>query len=52
MTTKEDLITSNRVIEYSHTIGICVMTGRGFMFPVDTAISKDGKITYFITWDL
>ena len=44
MTIKEGRITSNRVIEYSHTIGICVMTGRGFMFPVDTAISKDGKI--------
>ena len=32
------------VMKYSHSIGICVMTGRGFMFPVDTAISKDGRI--------
>ena len=29
---------------YSHTIGLCVMQGRGFMFPADTLIAKDGRI--------
>ena len=41
MTTKR---TEKSFLKYSHTIGICVMDGRGFMFPVDTAIGKDGRI--------
>ena len=36
--------TKNTFLKYSHTIGICVMDGRGFMFPVDTAIGKDGRL--------
>ena len=31
-------------IRYSHTIGLCVMEGRGFMFPVDTLIASDGRM--------
>ena len=41
MTTKR---TEKSFLKYSHTIGICVMDGRGFMFPVDTAIGKGGRI--------
>ena len=29
---------------YSHTIGLCVMEGRGFMFPVDTLVSSTGRM--------
>ena len=29
---------------YSHTIGLCVMEGRGFMFPVDTLLSTNGRM--------
>ena len=29
---------------YSHTIGLCVMEGRGFMFPVDTLVSTTGRM--------
>jgi len=29
---------------YSHTIGLCTMEGRGFMFPSDTAIGKGGRL--------
>jgi hypothetical protein len=36
--------TEKSFLKYSHTIGICVMDGRGFMFPVDTAIGKNGRI--------
>ena len=36
--------TKKSFLDYSHTIGICVMDGRGFMFPVDTAIGKNGRI--------
>jgi hypothetical protein len=31
-------------MRYSHTIGLCVMQGRGFMFPADTLIAQDGRI--------
>ena len=36
--------TETRFLRYSHTIGLCVMQGRGFMFPVDTLIAKDGRM--------
>ena len=36
--------TKKSFLNYSHTIGICVMDGRGFMFPVDTAIGKNGRL--------
>ena len=36
--------TKSAFLKYSHTIGICVMDGRGFMFPVDTAIGKEGRM--------
>ena len=35
---------NNQILKYSHTIGLCVMQGRGFMFPVDTLIGKNGRI--------
>ena len=31
-------------LKYSHTIGLCTMDGRGFMFPSDTAIGPKGRI--------
>ena len=31
-------------LKYSHTIGLCVMVGRGFSYPADTAIAKDGRL--------
>ena len=31
-------------LTYSHTIGLSTMDGRGFYFPVDTAIGSDGKL--------
>jgi len=36
--------TEKAFLKYSHTIGICVMDGRGFMFPVDTTIGKNGRM--------
>jgi DNA-binding beta-propeller fold protein YncE len=30
-------------LEYSHTVGMTTMEGRGFYYPVDTAIGKDGR---------
>ena len=35
---------SSGILAYSHTIGLCVMEGRGFMFPVDTLISNTGRM--------
>ena len=31
-------------LRYSHTIGLLVMSGRGFQFPVDAAEGKDGRL--------
>ena len=31
-------------LRYSHTIGLSTMDGRGFYFPVDTAVGSDGKL--------
>ncbi len=31
-------------LAYSHTIGLSTMEGRGFYYPVDTLIGKDGKL--------
>ena len=31
-------------LEYSHTVGMTTMEGRGFYVPTDTAISKDGRL--------
>ena len=31
-------------LNYSHTVGLCVMQDRGFMYPVDTLLAKDGKM--------
>ena len=33
-----------RKMAYSHTIGLSTMEGRGFYYPVDTVIGKDGKL--------
>ena len=35
---------ANKFMNYSHTLGLCTMEGRGFMFPVDTAFSNDGRM--------
>ena len=32
------------LLEYSHTIGLSTMEGRGFYYPVDTARGKDGRL--------
>ncbi len=31
-------------LEYSHTMGMTVMEGRGFYYPVDTAVGKDDRL--------
>lgn len=31
-------------LKYSHTIGMSTMEGRGYYYPVDTAIGQDGKV--------
>ena len=31
-------------LQYSHTIGLSTMAGRGYYYPVDTAIGRDGKL--------
>ena len=33
-----------RVLEYSHTMGMTVMEGKGFYYPVDTAVGKDDRL--------
>ena len=35
--------TTSQFIEYSLTVGMSAMEGRGFYYPTDTAIGKDGK---------
>ena len=37
-------ITQIKKMQYSHSIGLCTMEGRGFMFPVDTTFSNDGRM--------
>ena len=29
-----------KVLEYSHTMGMTVMEGKGFYYPVDTAVGE------------
>ena len=43
MTTKE-FVTKSDFLAYECTLGAAGMTDKGFFFPVDTAIGKDGKI--------
>ena len=31
-------------LSYSHTIGLLVMSGRGFQYPIDAAEGKDGRL--------
>ena len=31
-------------LEYSHTMGMTVMEGKGFYYPVDTAVGKDDRL--------
>ena len=33
-----------KVLEYSHTMGMTVMEGKGFYYPVDTAVGKDDRM--------
>ena len=42
MTTLE--MTATERLSYSHTIGLSTMEGRGFYYPVDTLIGRDGKL--------
>ena len=35
---------STRLLEYSHTIGLSTMEGRGFYYPSDTAVGDDGRL--------
>ena len=32
------------MLKYSHTIGIVAMEGRGFEYPTDTVVAKNGRI--------
>ena len=32
------------VLEYSTTIGIVAMEGRGFEYPTDTVVAKNGRL--------
>jgi len=34
----------NGLLIYSHTVGLATMEGRGFFFPSDTAVGKDGRL--------
>ena len=42
--TVKDAEKPTTLLRYSHTIGLSTMDGRGFYFPVDTAIGSDGKL--------
>ena len=33
-----------KLLEYSHTMGMTVMEGKGFYYPVDTAVGKDDRL--------
>ena len=33
-----------KIVEYSHTMGMTVMEGKGFYYPVDTAVGKDDRL--------
>ena len=44
MATSTSTDTDTSFLRYSHTIGLCVMQGRGFMFPADTLVGKDGRM--------
>ena len=33
-----------RVLEYSHTMGMTVMEGKGFYYPVDTAVGRNDRL--------
>ena len=37
-------VQQTRVLEYSHTMGMTVMEGKGFYYPVDTAVGKDDRL--------
>lgn len=37
-------VASKVSLKYRHTIGLCTMEGRGFMFPAGTAIGADGRL--------
>lgn len=36
--------THKKVLEYNNTLGIVAMEGRGFEYPTDTVIAKDGRL--------
>ena len=33
-----------KILEYSHTMGMTVMEGKGFYYPVDTAVGRDDRL--------
>ncbi len=37
-------VQSARLLEYSHTMGMTVMEGRGFYYPVDTAVGRNDRL--------
>ena len=37
-------IQTRQLMKYSHTIGLSTMSGRGFYYPVDTAIGEDERL--------
>ena len=44
MTGQTSIQSDTEIIRYSHTVGLCVMQDRGFMFPVDTLVATDGRL--------
>ena len=37
-------VQTRQIMKYSHTIGLSTMSGRGFYYPVDTAIGEDDRL--------
>ena len=42
--TTSDTALGVEFLEYSHTLGLSTMQGRGFYYPSDAAIGKDGRL--------
>ena len=44
MASQTSIQSDTEILRYSHTVGLCVMQDRGFMFPVDTLVAEDGRL--------
>ena len=44
MASQTSIQSDTEILRYSHTVGLCVMQDRGFMFPVDTLVARDGRL--------